>query len=175
MMVIGGCRSGKSAYALDHCNQYFGKHKYFLATSVPMDAEMAHRVNKHQLDRGKDWNTIEEPAALLEAIQKISPRADIVLVDCLTLWVSNLMARDIDQDRIILEARNLCDRLKDLACSVAFVSNEVGSGIVPENSLARRFRDTAGMVNQVMAAHVDEVIYMVSGIPMQIKPCPVHV
>ncbi len=170
MLVLGGCRSGKSAYALDFCNSIAGSDKFFLATCVPMDAEMKQRVISHQAQREDKWKTVEEPVDLSRAVTAVAPGASVILVDCLTLWVSNMMAAHNDTENIRAKAGKLAAILADLPCPAVCVANEVGTGIVPENELARQFRDNAGMVNQIMARHARTVIYTVAGIPMKVKP-----
>jgi adenosylcobinamide kinase/adenosylcobinamide-phosphate guanylyltransferase len=170
-LVIGGCRSGKSSFALDAANGIPGNKKIFLATSVPTDLEMDKRVIRHQAERGKDWQTIEEPVMIHGVIEKTSKTANVILVDCLTLWTSNLLFREYDEARIMEETRLLIAALKQSFCPVFLVSNEVGYGIVPDNSLARQFRDFAGLVNQKIAEAADRVILIVAGIDLQIKPC----
>jgi len=169
-IVIGGCRSGKSSFALDQAGKIKGKNKYFIATSVPTDSEMEERVENHQKERGEDWNTIEEPVRIHEKINEYSPLACVILVDCLTLWVSNLLFQSYDPARIEAAIQDLENALNKSKCPVFLVSNEVGTGIVPENKLARQFRDLAGLVNQRMARVADRVVMMVAGIDVQIKP-----
>ncbi len=168
--VIGGCRSGKSSYALHQADNISGKNKYFIATSVPTDTEMEERVHAHQKERGKDWRTIEEPVLIHETINQYSQKADAILVDCLTLWVSNLMVASTSQKDLESAVSLLETSLKKSVCPVFLVSNEVGFGIVPENKLARKFRDLAGLVNQRVAAAADRVVMTVAGIDVQIKP-----
>ncbi|MBF0232193.1 MAG: bifunctional adenosylcobinamide kinase/adenosylcobinamide-phosphate guanylyltransferase [Desulfamplus sp.] len=168
-LVIGGCRSGKSSHALYLANQITGKRKIFMATSVPTDNEMEDRVIKHQKERGGEWLTDEVPVDIPSRITQISQSADVILVDCLTLWVSNLMFNNFDDDGILKMVEELKKALVDVDLPLFLVSNEVGAGIVPENALARKFRDMAGMVNQKIAKTADRVIYMVAGIPMTIK------
>lgn len=168
--VIGGCRSGKSDYALDQANQISGQKKYFIATSVPTDAEMEKRVQKHQRDRGSDWFTVEEPVNIHEKIETCGKDGSVILVDCLTLWVSNLMVREYDQAQIEKAIARLENSLEKSPCPVFLVSNEVGLGIVPENRLARLFRDYAGLVNQRIAETAGRVVMTVAGIDVQIKP-----
>lgn len=173
MLVIGGCRSGKSAYALGYCNRITGNRKFFLATSVPSDEEMHQRVAAHQRERGPDWTTIETPLDIDGSILRFSSRANVILVDCLTLWISNLMAAEKADEQICLLAENLGNTLGTADCPVVLVSNEVGYGIVPDNPLARRFRDTAGRVNQIIARHVNQVVMTVAGIPVPVKPASI--
>jgi len=169
-LVLGGCRSGKSRYALDAANGMAKDNKIYLATSVPTDNEMNERVARHQAERGADWQTIEEPVLIHEAIAGAADRARVILVDCLTLWTSNLLFQDKDEAGIMAAADLLVSALGTASCPVFLVSNEVGYGIVPENSLARQFRDMAGLVNQRVAGIADQVILTVAGIGVQIKP-----
>jgi adenosylcobinamide kinase/adenosylcobinamide-phosphate guanylyltransferase len=184
-LVIGGCRSGKSRVALAAANQIRkiqvkadpvksgqikNRQKIFLATSVPKDPEMDRRVALHQAERGQDWQTIEEPIMIHETIENASKTADVILVDCLTLWTSNLLFAQYDEPQIMEAVSLLIAALAQSACPVFLVSNEVGYGIVPDNSLARQFRDTAGLVNQKIAAMADQVILTVAGIEVPIKP-----
>ncbi|WDP84116.1 MAG: bifunctional adenosylcobinamide kinase/adenosylcobinamide-phosphate guanylyltransferase [Desulfobacter sp.] len=171
-LVIGGCRSGKSRYALDIANTMARDKKIYLATSVPEDDEMEKRVTRHQAERGADWETIEEPVLIHEAILGAADRAQVLLVDCLTLWTSNLLFKGEDEHRIMAGVDKLNSTLYQSACPVILVSNEVGYGIVPENTLARQFRDMVGLVNQRVAAAADRVILTVAGIDVQIKPGP---
>lgn len=169
--VIGGCRSGKSRWALNRADALPGSHKVFIATSVPTDSEMQQRVDTHQKERGNDWHTIEEPVRIHDSINRNSQKADVILVDCLTLWVSNLMLRSADDDDAVPAAvQDLEKALEKSRCPVFLVSNEVGLGIVPDNRLARQFRDMAGFVNQRIAAAADRVVMTVAGIEVPIKP-----
>lgn len=171
-LVIGGCRSGKSRHALRLANAFPGDRKVFIATSVPSDAEMEDRVVKHQQERGKAWDTAEVPTEIANTINERSGSSDVILVDCLTLWTSNLMFNGFDQPGIELRLQDLAASLERANCPVILVSNEVGAGIVPENALARKFRDIAGFVNQGIAAVADRVTWMVAGLPVNIKPGP---
>lgn len=168
--VIGGCRSGKSAFALDQANSIAGNNKYFIATSVPLDMEMELRVEKHQKERGKDWQTIEEPVLIHEKINEYSGRAGVILIDCLTLWLSNLLGHSYDAAGILDLLEKFENALLNCQCPVFLVSNEVGLGIVPENKLAREFRDLAGMIHQRMAKLADRVVMTIAGIDVEIKP-----
>ena len=169
IFVIGGCRSGKSSYSLDLAQQVPGGRKTFIATCVPLDDEMKQRVQRHREERDEGWNTIETSVELSETIIENSSKTDVILIDCLTLWVSNLLMETEDQDKIFKDVKKLTSALKDAKCQVILVSNEVGTGIVPENRLARLYRDIAGHVNQKIAACSDRVIWMAAGIPVQIK------
>jgi adenosylcobinamide kinase/adenosylcobinamide-phosphate guanylyltransferase len=168
--VIGGCRSGKSSFALDQANKVAKKDKYFIATSQPLDPEMEKRVEKHQKERGKDWQTIEEPILIHEIVNEYSGRADVILIDCLTLWLSNLLYHSYDTDGVLEILSQFEKALLSCRCPVFLVSNEVGQGIVPENKLAREFRDLAGMIHQRMAKISDRVVMTVAGIDVEIKP-----
>lgn len=168
-LVVGGCRSGKSRYALELAERGFGARKVFMATCVPADGEMRCRVERHQAERGPSWTTVESPVRIAEDLLYHSNRADGIIVDCLTLWVSNLMLEDPDLDAVACRVRMLTDALRQTRCPVVLVSNEVGAGIVPENALARRFRDAAGFVNQQVARCADTVVWMVAGIPVTVK------
>lgn len=172
--VTGGCRSGKSGYALTRAGRVKGENRIFLATSVPSDSEMKERVKAHREERGDAWSTVEEPEAVSERIEELKERADVILVDCLTLWISNLLCSGTDENRIDENRiKNRVERLQTAldrpGCPVFLVSNEVGCGVVPENSLSRAFRDLAGYANQQTAKTVDHVVWMVSGIPVKIK------
>lgn len=168
-LVLGGCRSGKSSYALELAEAAAGGTNIFAATCVPADEEMQARVFRHQQERDRKWTTVEAPIALAGAIREHAAASDVVVVDCLTLWVSNLMARHEKDEQVMEQVKDLAEALNAASCPVFVVSNEVGSGIVPENRMARRFRDLAGFANQHVAAWADRVTLMVAGIPMQIR------
>ncbi|MBF0200066.1 MAG: bifunctional adenosylcobinamide kinase/adenosylcobinamide-phosphate guanylyltransferase [Desulfamplus sp.] len=170
-LVLGGCRSGKSSHALALAEAIPNGKKLFLATSVPTDGEMEKRVEKHRNERGREWTTIEVPVDLPGCIlshQGLHPPT-VMVVDCLTLWVSNLMFHGFDEKGISNMTDRLRDALNNSSSPIFLVSNEVGTGVVPENKLARQFRDFAGYVNQRVAAKAHRVIYMVAGIPWVIK------
>ncbi len=169
IFVIGGCRSGKSTYALQTAERIPGSRKIFIATCLPQDDEMAQRVARHQKERSQKWTTFEAPLHLPEAILQNSPNADIMLIDCLTLWVSNLLMETSDEKQIEEIVSHLIDTLEKASCPIILVSNEVGTGIVPENQLARQFRDLTGWVNQAVARCAGQVVWMVAGIPVVIK------
>ena len=168
-LVIGGCRSGKSTIALDLVENLNTGQKVFVATCQPLDHEMEDRVARHQAERGLDWKTVEEPLALVEAVKNNARPGCVILVDCLTLWISNLVLADNTQDRIVEIAKELAEAIREAPCPVILVSNEVGAGIVPENALSRLFRDAAGKVNQIMARACKNVLWVVAGIPVSIK------
>jgi adenosylcobinamide kinase/adenosylcobinamide-phosphate guanylyltransferase len=170
ILVIGACKSGKSRHALALAAALAPPRKLFVATCVPRDDEMHQRVARHQAERGPEWRTLEEPLGLAEAIRAHSGEADLILVDCLTLWLSNLMLAEESLAGLDRRLDELVAALRAARCPVILVSNEVGAGIVPENRLARRFRDAAGMMNQTIAAGVDRVTWVVAGIPVTVKP-----
>lgn len=168
ILVIGGCRSGKSSFALDYANEHF-QHKVFLATCQALDGEMERRITRHREARGPDWTTVEEPKKLKEALESLRAQDDVVLIDCLTLWVSNLLMDGETEEQILLHTENLVKLMKKVPQSIIAVSNEVGSGIVPENKVARTFRDIAGLVNQRVAACSDTVVLTIAGLSHVIK------
>lgn len=161
-LVLGGARSGKSRHAQALAEGCRGP-RLFVATAQPFDAEMVERIARHRADRGADWQTLEAPVALPTALERAS---GVVLVDCLTLWTSNLLLADADLDAA---TDALLAALRVTTARVVLVSNEVGWGIVPDNALARRFRDVAGRVNQRVAAAVDRVDLVVAGLAMRLK------
>lgn len=168
ILVIGGCRSGKSSHALYLAEQIPGQ-KIFIATCTPQDKEMAQRVLRHRQQRGSAWKTLEVPLLISETINKHSLKGNVILIDCLTLWINNLIMDEEDPTKINTQIRNLTQSIEKAECPVILVSNEVGTGIVPDNKLARLFRDITGFANQKVAACVDRVIWMVAGIPVKIK------
>ena len=169
IFVIGGCRSGKSSHALQIAEGMPGDRKIYIATCVPQDDEMKQRVARHQRERSQAWVTIEEPLGLAEVISKNSPKTDVMLVDCLTLWLSNLLMETTNEAKLAGKISQLTDALKNATCPIILVSNEVGTGIVPENKLARQYRDLTGQANQAVAKTADKVIWMVAGIPVKVK------
>ncbi len=169
-LVMGGCRSGKSGHAQALAEQA-GEKRLFIATCVPCDEEMEQRVRRHRRLRGPGWHTIESPIRLGQVISREQDRFDVMLVDCLTLWTTNLLAGVNGQaaEPVDVHLGHLIRAIENAPCDLVLVSNEVGAGIVPENALARRFRDVAGEINQQVAAAVDTVIWVMAGIPVKIK------
>ena len=165
-LVLGGARAGKSAHAESLIAPSAGAPGLYLATATPGDAEMEERIALHRARRGAGWTTLEEPLELVSALQAHASAARPILVDCLTLWLSNLMhaGRDVDA-----ATGGLIDALPGLAGPVVLVSNEVGLGIVPDNALARRFRDIAGRLNQAVAAASQRVVLVTAGLPLVLK------
>lgn len=168
VLVLGGARSGKSAYAEARV-MALPPPWIYLATGQAGDAEMAARIRHHQDWRAAGWRTVEEPLDLVGQLEMLVRPDRPVLVDCLTLWVSNLMGRQGDIDA---ETARLMNALPRLDGFVALVSNEVGLGIVPDNAAARAFRDHAGRFNQAVAAGADEVVFLAAGLPMVMKAPP---
>ena len=164
-LVLGGARSGKSRHAEDLSRQHRGE-KIYIATAEAGDEEMQARIKHHRERRGAEWRTLEEPVQLLEVLERECAADRFVLVDCLTLWISNLMLRGAEVRPEIDRATGLIPKL---AGTLVIVSNEVGLGIVPDNELARRYRDEAGFANQQFAAACDEVVFMVAGLPSKLK------
>lgn len=164
-LILGGARSGKSAFA-ENMATNSGLNLVYLATGQAYDGEMQDRISKHQTSRGNGWHTIEEPLKLLGILQAEVGPDRIILVDCLTLWISNLMMADKE---IETEIDNLCSGLKDLRGPVLFVSNEVGQGIVPDNAMARAFRDHAGRLHQAIATQVEAVYFITAGLSQKLK------
>lgn len=174
LLITGGSRSGKSAYAQKLAEALQGPRAY-LATCPVLDEEMAERCRKHQEARSAAaWKTIEEETDIADVIRKDRTHS-VILVDCLTLWVNNLTFRAEQEGRLMTEediangCRHMLEACGAFAGTVIFVTNEVGMGIVPDNPAGRRFRDLAGRCNQIIAAGADEVIFMVSGIPWPVK------
>ena len=169
IFVTGGARSGKSDFAQRTAEGIAGKRLY-LATAEALDEEMAERIEKHRESRAGLWDTIEEPLMLGKALRGVFGAYDVILVDCVTLWVSNLLGRLAgDEEKMKELLDDGIDALGSHSGTVIFVSNEVGMGIVPENGLARHYRDMLGRVNQWLAERADTVYFMCAGIPMKIK------
>jgi adenosylcobinamide kinase / adenosylcobinamide-phosphate guanylyltransferase len=167
ILVTGGARSGKSIYAEQRVGQISGRRLY-VATAEANDEEMKQRIAEHQKRRADQWITVEEPVELTETLRARCGRTDCALVDCLTLWISNLLIRR-DEKYAVESVDRLLETLPQLDFHVVLVTNEVGWGIVPDNPLARQFRDLAGWANQQIATVATEVILMVAGIPMVVK------
>ena len=165
-LILGGTRSGKSQRALALADAAGCARRIFLATAEAFDDEMAERIARHRADRGADWETIETPLNLAETISNNAHRDFVCLVDCLTLWSSNLMH---GERNIEAESRKLCDSLQNTDGQVIVVSNELGLGLVPETPLGRRFRDAQGRLNQDVAAVCDRVEFIAAGLPIVLK------
>jgi adenosylcobinamide kinase/adenosylcobinamide-phosphate guanylyltransferase len=164
-LVLGGARSGKSRHAEALVTSRPPPWRY-VATAQALDAEMAERIALHRERRDKGWETHEAPLALAECIARLGVQPAPILVDCLTLWLTNLMLGEHD---MAAAAAGLEAALEGAVAPIVLVANEVGLGIVPENALARRFRDEAGRLNQRLAARAAQVIFMVAGLPVRVK------
>ncbi|MDB5566585.1 MAG: adenosylcobinamide kinase [Tardiphaga sp.] len=164
-LVLGGARSGKSPFA-ERLIHDSGLTRVYLATATAGDDEMTTRIAQHRKQRGDGWITIEEPLALVDALTREATHGRAVLVDCLTLWLSNLMFAERDPE---IEARRLVRFLGVAKYPIVFVSNEVGLGLVPETPLGRAFRDAQGRLNQIVAAAVPQVVFIAAGLPLWLK------
>jgi adenosylcobinamide kinase/adenosylcobinamide-phosphate guanylyltransferase len=172
--VIGGARSGKSAYATELARNSPGT-IYYVATAEPSDDEMRERIMQHQIERPAEWRTLEEPIDIAERIASDVEPDSTVIVDCLTVWLGNVFhhGRDESPARLREQAsaivERLCTAASDLQLRMIVVSNEVGTGLVPSDPVSRLYRDVLGGVNQAVADRADEVVLLVAGIPMHIK------
>ena len=170
-LILGGARAGKSSYAQRLAAD--GGQVLFLATAEAEDQEMEERISSHRERRPADWDTLEEPIDLVAGLTPLLPSYDTVLLDCLTLWVSNLLLRgpDIASARkdILPGARRLLDLYREGDASWIIVSNEVGLGVVPPTELGRIYADELGRVNQLVAAEADDVYFMAAGLPLRMK------
>jgi adenosylcobinamide kinase/adenosylcobinamide-phosphate guanylyltransferase len=160
-LITGGARSGKTRYALECAGQ---EDCTYIATAELRDDEMRERAARHQRERGNRWRTIEEPFELAACVKELK---GIVVIDCLTMWLSNWMLRD--ETQLESQIESLCSVFRAATCHVRAITNEVGSSIVPDNPLARRFRDWSGVMNQRVASTADRVYLMVCGFPVQVK------
>jgi adenosylcobinamide kinase/adenosylcobinamide-phosphate guanylyltransferase len=165
-LILGGARSGKSALAQHHALQS-GLRVIYIATATVMDEEMAARIARHRRERPADWKLAEEPLALAKTLQENAAPSHCLIVDCLTLWLSNLLAAG--ETCLAVEKQALLSILPELPGDVILVSNEVGQGIVPANPLARCFRDEAGWLHQAVAQHCERVLLTVAGFPLTLK------
>jgi len=171
--IIGGARSGKSSFALQKASGIKGR-KAFIATAEAFDDEMKARIESHRAERGGEWDTYEETIKVPRIVNEVKNGYSVAVLDCLTIWLSNLLVKTEAEDQkhqtIKETLRSFTGSIKDLGDLRLFiVSNEVGMGIVPENRLARQFRDLAGRLNQDMAQLADEVYMVTAGIPIKIK------
>jgi adenosylcobinamide kinase/adenosylcobinamide-phosphate guanylyltransferase len=171
-LILGGARSGKSKFA-QRIAASADRVTYIATANAGEDMEMAARIDRHRADRPSSWQTVEEPLALAGAVELASKSSDAILVDCLTIWLSNLFwtHQDSSPGHVEEAARNELRQIAEttVQCHVILVSNEVGSGTVPESALTRSFRDVQGLVNQYAAAVADEVILTVAGLPLYLK------
>ncbi|MCX5678280.1 MAG: bifunctional adenosylcobinamide kinase/adenosylcobinamide-phosphate guanylyltransferase [Candidatus Omnitrophica bacterium] len=168
IFILGGARSGKSNYATALAGKS-GKKVAFIATCQGLDEEMRMRITSHRKQRPSSWKTFEEPLDIRKALKNARSGFDAILIDCLTLLVSNLLLKGVEGAAIEKKITGIIKELKNMKSDSIIVSNEVGLGIVPENNLARDFRDIGGRVNQIVAKEANEVYFLVSGLPVKIK------
>jgi len=169
-LITGGSRSGKSTHAVMLATaDAAATRRYFIATAEALDDEMRARIAHHQAARPSEFSTVEEPIDLATAITTLEGRADVAVLDCLTLWVSNLIGRGLDDGDILAEADALAAALRRAPFPIIVVTDEVGSGIVPDNPIARRFRDLLGWTNQKVGRVADQVLLMAAGYPLRLK------
>ena len=167
-LVLGGARSGKSRYAVEQAAQSGGR-VAFLATARALDGDMASRIARHRAERPARWTTLEEPQDIVAACRRAAAAHDLVIVDCVTVWVANLMERGDDDTAVLAAADDLAKLQREHLLSLLIVSNEVGEGVHPSTELGRRFRGLLGFVNQRLASAADRVTLMVAGLPMTVK------
>ena len=167
-LILGGSRSGKSKFAVRLAKAQ-GRKIAFIATAEAKDPEMQKRIAWHKKSRPRQWQTFEEPLKVANLLKKIGNQFDYVIIDCLTLLVSNLFLKGYTQKPILQEIKRICLILNKLRSKTIIISNEVGLGIVPENKLARDFRDIAGKVNQIIAKKAEQVFLMTAGLPLRLK------
>ncbi|MFH1074529.1 MAG: bifunctional adenosylcobinamide kinase/adenosylcobinamide-phosphate guanylyltransferase [Candidatus Firestonebacteria bacterium] len=168
IFITGGARSGKSSFAEELAVKTV-KDRIYIATMQELDEEMKERIKKHKKQRGKGWRTIEEPLELFSSLRKEDKNNRVILIDCLTLWVSNRMRKGEREEKILKAAEDIAEFCAGANASVIAVSNEVGMGLVPDNKLGRDFRDIQGRVNRIFAERAGKVFFMVSGIPLEVK------
>jgi adenosylcobinamide kinase/adenosylcobinamide-phosphate guanylyltransferase len=166
-LITGGSRSGKSFHALEAAMKY--NKRGFIATAIPFDDEMKLRIDKHKAERNKKFLTLEEPYNISKAIIELENKVDVMILDCISVWIGNLLYKYGEDKNNFAELSDFYHKLNNLKCNIIIVTNEVGMGIIPENKLARHYRDLAGFTNQKIAKLADEVIFMVSGIATKIK------
>jgi adenosylcobinamide kinase / adenosylcobinamide-phosphate guanylyltransferase len=167
-LVLGGARSGKSRYAQQLAEQ--SRHVVFVATAKASDEEMRAKIQRHRTDRSDEWPTIEEPLDLAKVLAEHELACDVILVDCLTIFAANLLeVEGEDSDSMERRVEALCEALRTAQCNVVLVSNEVGSGVVPEYAVGCRYRDLLGEINQKVARIADDVVLMVAGLPLALK------
>ncbi|MBI5492687.1 MAG: bifunctional adenosylcobinamide kinase/adenosylcobinamide-phosphate guanylyltransferase [Deltaproteobacteria bacterium] len=169
IFITGGAKSGKSSFALG-LGQGFAGRKIYLATAEALDGEMEEKIRRHRQERGNGWTTIEEPRSIEERLRGLEKDgAGVVLIDCLTLWVTNLLAEGLNDGEIERRGATLASACFSSTLSIIAVSNEVGLGIVPATPLARRFRELSGVINQRMAASASEAYFVAAGMPLKLK------
>lgn len=173
ILIGGGVRSGKSAYALVRARE-LGARRVFIATAEAFDDEMRERALRHREERGSAFVTLEAPRELEQALGEASRDADVVVIDCLTLWLSNLLLAELTQAQIAARVAALCTLIETLDAHVIIVSNEVGMGVVPESRLGRLFRDVSGAAHQALSRRADELYFAVMGQLLRMRPGPLE-
>lgn len=167
VLILGGARSGKSRYALQLAEDNF-VHRLFLATAEPIDDEMRERICFHKKSRGSRWHCAEEPVKIADIIRNPPVKCDVILLDCVTVWLGNILLKEGD-NAVARRCREVLVALRKAKCPVLIVSNEVGMGIVPDTKLGRMFRDIAGRFNTELADIADVVVFVVAGLPVKLK------
>lgn len=175
ILIGGGVRSGKSSFALERA-EALGERRAFIATAQAFDDEMRERIRRHREERDASWRAVEEPLLLVETLAALDTDedVDVIVVDCLTLWISNLLLRGDDDENVEQSIAGLARAWTTLSTPCLLVTNEVGLGIVPEHALARRFRDMAGRAHQLLASEAHEVWFGAMGSLLRLKPGPVE-
>jgi adenosylcobinamide kinase / adenosylcobinamide-phosphate guanylyltransferase len=173
ILVGGGTRSGKSNFALSLARS-LGSRRLFVATAQAGDDEMRERIGRHRSTRGSDFQTMEEPIAVVDLIRQVHDQ-DVVVLDCLTLWLANLLMEGNDPDMVLRRVEELAAVLAQRFVHTVIVSSEVGLGLVPETPLGRTFRDVAGLAHQRLASMADQVYFGVLGVMLRLKPAPITV
>lgn len=172
IVLLGGARSGKSTFAQQLATK-LGRKILFVATGEPLDDEMQARIEEHKKNRPKSWRTVEAPRHTSRALKEQMSGSDVVLIDCLTLLVSNLLGDKVSyleaEKKVMAEIKDLVNIMNASRASFIIVSNEVGLGLVPDNKLGRTYRDLLGKVNQLIVEHADQVYFMAAGLPLKLK------
>ncbi len=174
ILILGGVRSGKSSFA-QKLAVGFGRNVFFVATAEALDKEMSSRIEEHKRNRPRSWHTLEAPTAVGKEIREQIGNAEVVVIDCITMLISNLLVGNsqtrpaYEREQVIDEIEQLVECIDTLEATFIIVSNEVGMGLVPENRLGRLYRDELGKANQILAQHADEVYLMLAGIPIKLK------
>ena len=163
-LILGGAASGKSQYAEDLAKSYGSR--FYIATAISTDAEFERRIQNHKDRRGKEWQTLEVPLDLAGVLASLKDPQSVILIDCMTLWLTNLV---LGEKQLEAETNTIIQALKTAKPDIIMVSNEVGHGIVPENALARHFRDAQGTLNQALAKAASNVVFVIAGCPMILK------
>ncbi|MFH1379527.1 MAG: bifunctional adenosylcobinamide kinase/adenosylcobinamide-phosphate guanylyltransferase [bacterium] len=168
IFILGGLKSGKSSFAVKEA-QDLSPRVAFIASGIAFDAEMSKRISTHQKGRPSSWDTFEEPGRIAELLKTKCKNYPVIIIDCLTLLINNLMMDETTDDAILSEITNIVHEIDALNGTVIIIANEVGLGIIPDNALARKFGDLAGIANQIVAQKAEEVYLMTAGVPLKIK------